>query len=316
MIVLLVIGVLTNITGCAGKSVTTKANNSNIAVITKSTTSTFFQLVFEGAKKAADEYQVEVTYEGPDYESDYSTQNELIEKAIKNEVGAIVISAIDKTKSIDLLEKAKDQGIYVIVIDSGIEEDLAAAKRETDNYEAGEMMAKVILENKEVYCGNIGLVNFDSYSENIINRERGFEDAIKDSEDAHIIGRVIVDSNIGTAKNRALEFIDEYPEVDTIVSFNEWTTLGVGYAIKERNLQNEIQVIGFDGNVISMEMLESGEIDGLLIQNPYEMGYLGVELACQLMEGESLEQKEITTGITYVTTENIDELDNYDIQFR
>lgn len=254
-----------------------------------------------------------MTYEGPDHENDYSTQNELIEKAIENEVGAIVISAIDQTKSIALLEKAKEQGIYVIVIDSGIDEELAAVNIETDNYAAGEMIAGVIMQNEGIYGENIGLVNFDSDSENILNREKGFEDAIKESEKVRVVGRVIVDSNIGTAKEKALAFFDEYPEVDTIVSFNEWTTLGVGYAIKERNMQDEIQVIGFDSNVISLEMLESGEIDGLLIQNPYAMGYLGVEFACQLMNGENLEQKDIITEITYVTLENIDELNEQSI---
>lgn len=300
------------ITGC-GEKITPK--NSNIAVITKSTTSSFFEVVFDGARSAADEYDIEITCEGPSNENDYLEQNKLIENAINNKVGAIVISAIDKDKSVHLLEEAIDEGIHVVVIDSGINSDLVEANIETNNYDAGREMAEVLLAEGDIKGKKIGIVNFDSESENVIRRESGFEDTMNANGSAEIIGRTTVDSNVGEAKKAANSFIEKHPEVDIIVTFNEWTTLGVGYAIKEKELQEEIQVIGFDNNVISVSMLENGVIDGLVVQNPYAMGYLGVEIAYQLINGTEIEQTEINTNIKFITRENIEELNSRELLY-
>lgn len=313
IIMVIIVSVFVSIAGC-GRNVTAKTN-SNIAVITKSTTSTFFKVVFDGAHNAANEYEIEVTCEGPDDENDYQAQNELIEAAIDNRVGAIVISAIDKEKSTELLEKAQEEGIHVVVIDSGINSDLVEASVETDNYEAGKKMAEALLESKDIGSKRIGIVNFNSDSKNVLEREDGFVDTIEASGMTEIVGRIQVNSNVGEAKEEALKFIEENQEMDIIVSFNEWTTLGVGFAIKEKGLQDQIQVVGFDNNVISVAMLESGEIDGLIVQNPYEMGYLGVEIACRLMRGEQLEEAIVTTDIKYITRENLYEEDSQKLLF-
>lgn len=313
LIVMLLIMSILMITGCGKDKVT--SNRRNIAVITKSTSSTFFELLFDGAYKAAEEYDVDVTCEGPDNENDYLAQNEMIEMAMENEVGAIVISAIDKDKSTKILQEAKNQGIYVVVIDSGINSNLVEASIETDNYDAGKKMAEALLLEGDVSCEKIGIVNFNGSSANILEREKGFVSVVEEHEESEIVGQVYVGVNVGEAKKAALQLIDEHEDIDVIVTFNEWTTLGVGYAVKERELQNEIEVIGFDSNVISVSMLESGEIDGLIVQNPYEIGYLGVEVAYQLMNGNALEETEIITDIKYITRENMNEESSQKILF-
>ena len=282
---------------CGNKTVSNTPEKPRVAVITKTTTSKFFKIVFSGAETAASEYNIILTCEGPNNENDYVSQNELIKNAIEDKVGAIVISAIDKDKSTRTLEKAKQKGIHIIVIDSGINSDIVEAKIETDNYDAGKKMAKALLEEGNIEGKKIGIVNFNSDSENVLGRESGFKETIEEDGRAEIIGRINVDSNVTKAKNGALDFIDKHPEMDIIVTFNEWTTLGVGYAIEERALQEKIKVIGFDNNVISIAMLENGAIDGLIVQNPYSMGYLGVEIAYQLIKEIPLDKKEIITEI-------------------
>ena len=74
-----------------------------------------------------------------------------------------------------------------------------------------------------------------------------------------------------------------------IVTFNEWTSLGVGYAIQELGMKDSVRVIAFDSNVVSVGMLETGEVDTLIVQNSYAMGYLGVETAYKLINGYQIE---------------------------
>lgn len=300
---------------CGNKIVSNTPEKPRVAVITKTTTSKFFKIVFSGAETAASEYNIILTCEGPNNENDYVSQNELIKNAIEDKVGAIVISAIDKDKSTKTLEKAKQKGIHIIVIDSGINSDIVEAKIETDNYDAGKKMANALLEEGNIEGKKIGIVNFNSDSENVLGRESGFKDTIEEDGRTEIIGRINVDSNVTKAKNGSLDFIDKHPEMDIIVTFNEWTTLGVGYAIEERALQEKIKVIGFDNNVISIAMLENGAIDGLIVQNPYSMGYLGVEIAYQLIKEIPLEKKEIITDIMYITRENLYEQAAQEILF-
>lgn len=80
----------------------------------------------------------------------------------------------------------------------------------------------------------------------------------------------------------------QHPEINVIATFNEWTSLGVGYAIKQLDLGARTTVVAFDSNAVSVGMLETGEVDALIVQDPYAMGYLGVECAYNLINGNPL----------------------------
>ena len=97
----------------------------------------------------------------------------------------------------------------------------------------------------------------------------------------------------------------EHPEINVIATFNEWTSLGVGYAIREMGLKEETMVVAFDSNVVSVGMLETGEVDALIVQNPYAMGYLGVECAYNLINNLPVENRQVDTATTVITRENM-----------
>ena len=63
--------------------------------------------------------------------------------------------------------------------------------------------------------------------------------------------------------------------INVVVTFNEWTSLGVGWAIRDLDRGDRTQVVAFDSNVVSVGMLETGEVDALIVQNPYAMGVSG-----------------------------------------
>ena len=89
------------------------------------------------------------------------------------------------------------------------------------------------------------------------------------------------------------------------MTFNEWTSLGVGFAISDLGKRDDIMVTAFDSNVVSVGMLETGEVDALIVQNPYAMGYLAVENACQILSGKEPEALHIDTETTLVTRDNM-----------
>ncbi|OUP49127.1 substrate-binding domain-containing protein [Lachnoclostridium sp. An181] len=286
--------------GCTDR----KNERKEVAMITKSTNSSFFKSMYAGAKSAAAEFNVELQYEGPQHEEDFEMQNVMIKNAIDREVDAIIISAIDYNQSVELLDKAADSGIKVVVVDSDVNSDKVSQRIGTDNYAAGQQAAEILLKKGE---GNlrIAVVNFDENTENGQEREKGFLDTIIKEPGAIIEKRIKVPSDRVETKERTIEMLKENPNIDAIVTFNEWTTLGVGDAVKEIGQQTDIAVVGFDNHIAAIEMLEAGTIDALIVQNPFAMGYLGVKSAWELSTGNrGASEKKVTETVT-VTEENM-----------
>lgn len=275
-----------------------------VAVIVKSTTSAYWKSVFAGANAAKTEYNLDITVEGPEDEEDCEAQNQMIDGAVERGAEVIVLSAVDFQENARAVERAAMAGVKVVVIDSDVDSDKVSCRISTDNYQAGRMVGETVLDTHKqaVY---VGIVNFDQVSANGQQREAGFRDAVAGDSRVAIVDAVNVNSNVESAREATRQMIAEHPQINVIVTFNEWTSLGVGYAIKELGLAEETKVVAFDSNVVSVGMLETGEVDALIVQNPYAMGYLGIECAYRLINDGQIDQPAIDTTTTVVTRENM-----------
>lgn len=298
------------IAGCGGWNrvrIEKKENairKQKVTLIAKSTESAFWKSVFAGAGAASTEYNMELKCQGPDNEEDYITQNRMIEEAVEDGTDVIVFSAIDYEGNAEAIDRAAKEGVKIVVIDSDVKSKEVGCRIGTDNYEAGCLAGKAALDTSEKEI-NIGIVNFDVTTENGQSREKGFRDTVKNDKRAVIVDTINVNSTIDSAKEEAKKLLERIPEINVVVTFNEWTSLGVGYAVKELGRADSVTVVAFDSNVVSVDMLETGEVDALIVQNPYAMGYLGVENAYRMLGGHELEKKEINTSTHLVTKENM-----------
>lgn len=283
-----------------------------IAVIVKATDSDFWRRVKDGVNAAATEYNVNVTFSGPDSEEDYLTQNSLIVSAVARGADALVISAIDYERTADAVDAAAAAGVKIVMIDSGVDSDKPECFIGTDNPGAGRLSG----ESAMSLSGNpvIGIVNCESASENLSEREKAFREYVRE-KGGKIVGEVSVASDTESAKKGASELLSAHPEINVIVGFNEWTTLGIGYAIREKGLADKVSAVGFDNNLVSVGMLETGEMDVLLVQNPFAIGYLGVQSAVGLLLGGKVESL-TSTATSVITRENMFEGENQRILFR
>lgn len=290
--------------GCTGGNLSSKSKT--VAVITKGSDSDFWNDVKNGAFSAATEYNIDITFEGPDSEEDYESQNKMIENAVSKNVGAIVLSAIDYEKNAPAVQKAIDKGIKVITVDSDVDANGKELFIGTDNVSAGKKAAEQAIElckNKKAV--NIGIVNYGENTENGKQRLKGFTDYIEKVKNAKIVASVNVESNAESATLGAKQLIEENKGINVLIGFNEWSTLGVGCAIKDLNLKDEVFGIGFDSNVNCVGMLETGEIDTLIVQNPFSMGYLSVSKAAELLLGNAKTDGVIETDTYVVNRKNM-----------
>lgn len=292
-----------------------KDNKHYVAVIVKSTSSNFWKSVYAGASAAATEYNLTITFQGPTSEEDYTTQNMLIEQAVKDGAEVIVFSATDYNANAEAINNAAAMGVKIVVIDSDVNSSQVSCRIGTDNYKAGEMAGEAALQCEEGTM-NIGIVNFDKNSANGQQREQGFRDVVEQGRPkATIIDSINVYSVTEDAKAGTLLMLEQHPEINVIATFNEWTSLGVGYAIEEKKASEDTVVIAFDNNVVSVGMLETGEVDALIVQNPYAMGYLGIENAYWLINDMKLKDTQIDTATTLINRDNMFDEDHQRVLF-
>lgn len=277
-------------------------NSYYIAVITKSTQSAFFKAVEAGAGAAATEYNVKMTFAGADSEEDSQGQNQLIEQAVEEGADAIVLSAVDYNANAETVTNAVKKGVKVVSIDSDVNSGGVSCRIGTDDYAAGVMAGEAALEAEaeELY---IGIVNFDVHTANGQEREAGFRERVSQDTRVKNIETINVLSTTEDAREKTVELLKSSPEMNVVVTFNEWTSLGVGWAIRDLGA-DDIKVVVFDNNPVSVGMLESGEVDALVVQNPYAMGYLGVESAYHLLRDKKA-QADIDTETSVITRETM-----------
>lgn len=305
--------VLLPLSGCASRPAETERHS--VAMVVKSTETEFWKSVFAGANAASSEYNIDLTITGPETEEDYETQNQYIEEAVDSGVDAIVFSAISYEENAAAIDAAAARGVKIVVIDSDVDSEHVSVRIGTDNVAAGRQAAAAALDTEEETLV-IGLVNYAQVSRNGQEREWGFREAAL--EDSRVAGIYTVNalSTQEDAEERAAELLREHPEINVLVGFNEPTSVGAARAVAGQALEDRVRMVGFDSNVITVDLMQSGAVDALIVQNPYAMGYLGVEAAYGLLNGETYNAAELMdTPTSTVTRENMFDIENQKVLF-
>lgn len=281
----------------------------SVALIVKSTDSEFFLSVFAGARAAATEYNLDLTIAGPETEEDYETQNWMIDRAVEDGAEAIVFSAVGYEENAAAIDAAAGSGVHIVSIDSGVGSDHVSAYIGTDNYAAGKMAAQAALERVEGPL-RVGIVNYNEGTANGQERVQGAVDALTESGRARIAAVTTTLVDAPRAQTDTIALLLDHPEINVLIAFNEPTSVGVARAIQVLERPDDIFFVGFDSNVVTIDGLQDGCVDALIVQNPYAMGYLGVESAYKLLAGQGggLEAV-VDTSTQIVDRENIFTMD-------
>lgn len=261
------------------------AARRSVALITKSTDSEFFLSVFAGARAAATEYNLDLAITGPETEEDYEAQNRMIAQAVADGAEAIVFSAIDYERSAAAIDAAAQAGVRIVSIDSGVGSGRVSTYIGTDNYAAGRMAAQAALERVEgPLC--VGVVTYSEGTANGQERVQGAADALEESGRARVAAVATTLADAPRARTDTARLLAGHPEVNVLMAFNEPTSVGAAQAVGDLGLSDSVFFVGFDSNVVTIDGLQDGCVDALIVQNPYAMGYLGVESAYKLLSAQ------------------------------
>lgn len=275
-----------------------------IAVIPKGVTNFFWQNVKAGAETAGKETGVEIYWKGPGVEGDASSQINVVEDAITSRVAGILIAPSHRDSLVSVVERAQREGIPVTIFDSGIGTETYVSYVATDNVLGGVMAAERLAERLGGK-GKVAILGLKAGSVSTDERERGFQDTIKQKfPGIQIVAFQYGESSRTISIDRATDILTAHPDLNGFFASNEPSTVGAAQAIKQKGAAGKIILAGFDSSPNLIEDLNAGVVDSLIIQNPYRMGYDGVKTLVDKLNGKTPERR-IDTGVKLVTKENV-----------
>ena len=275
-----------------------------IAIIVKDTTSPYWQTVLAGARKAGGELGVNVSESGTQSESDADGQIALLEKAAALNPAEIVIAPAQFGALGKPIDKAA-KSTKVIGIESAADTKAMTSLLATDNVQAGRIAAQALaVAITKTYGdteGNVVVMTAQPGVPVLESRRDGFKEVLAAKYRAlNISADKVADGNPATVVSTMKELVINTPDLRGVFVSDPVMTAAVGRGVKEAKPSDKINIIGFGSDAGLVNSLETGLIVGLVVQDPFRMGYEGVKTAFAAAKGEPVPAN-VDTGATLIT---------------
>jgi ribose transport system substrate-binding protein len=280
-----------------------------LAVIPKGTTHEFWKSVHAGAVKAARELDVDLIWKGPLKEDDLKSQIDLVQSFTAQRVSGILLAPLNDKALVSSVNDAVSAKVPVLIFDSALSGGNQVSFVATDNRAAGrlagERMAQ-LLGGK----GKLIVLRYQEGSASTRDREEGFLETVKNQPGLELVsdnryGGATTESAYSAAESLLLAKNAGGGGVDGIFTPNESTTFGALLAIEKAGLAGRLRFVGFDASDKLIHALRDGHISALVVQNPFNMGYLSVKAMASHLRGASVEPR-LDTGAQLVDRDNLD----------
>lgn len=297
------LGALICLAGCTAPSAPA---TPVIAVIPKGVSHTFWQTVKAGADAAGAEFGVAVDWKGPASETDITTQINMVEDAISRGVAGIVLAPSHGEALVPMVERAARQQIPVTVFDSGLSSEAYLSYVATDN-RAGGVQAAERMATRLNGRGTVAILGVKKGSVSTDEREQGFAETLAQRfPDITVVQWLYGEASATRSLAIAEDILTAHPDVQGIFASNETSTVGAVRALRQRQRQGAVVLVGFDATPDLVNEVREGAIDALVLQDPFRMGYDGVRTIAERRAGRTPARR-IDTGVTLLTRESIDQ---------
>ncbi|HEY1381008.1 MAG TPA: substrate-binding domain-containing protein [Gemmataceae bacterium] len=302
------------------------AADYRIAVIPKGMTHEFWQSIHRGAVRAADDLRatddlnVEVIWDGPLRERDALAQIRIVDRRVSTRVDGIVLAPQHSQTMVAPVKRAVEQGVPVVIIDSGLEHpELTVKYVATDNRNGGRLAAGRLLQTLRAEGKTeprVVLFRYAVGSESTEQRENGFLDVVRADPSVKLVSDnkyagATKDSAMREASPLLNQFRDQdgNPTIDGIFCCNESSAEGMLDSLRSLGMERKVKLVGFDSGEPLMQAVAAGTIDALILQDPYRMGYLGTWTMVQHLRGYEVVSEPdphyLSTGEFVITKDNV-----------
>jgi ribose transport system substrate-binding protein len=288
-----------------------RAETYQVAVIPKSTGIDYWNAVHTGALKAkaelaAEGVMVEILWNGTEREDQVDQQKKLVTDFTAKKVSAIVLAPVHAQALVGPVDAAIGAKIPVIIIDSPVNSIKTPATVATNNYKAG-LLAGRSLADAIGGKGKVIMLRYLNGHGSTQPRESGFLDAIKKYPGIEVVSSdQHSGATVSEAEAAARSLLSNFgADLAGIYTPNQTSTTGMLHALRESGLAGKRAFVGFDSSDEHVEALRKGELNSMLVQQPFMMGYLGVRTAVAILQGKPVE-KDVDTNVKLVTKQNLE----------
>jgi ribose transport system substrate-binding protein len=282
-----------------------------IAVIPKGTTHEFWKSVHAGAVKGAEEIgNVELIWKGPLKEDDLKSQIDIVESMIAQGVSGIVLAPLNDKALVNPVKSAAAAKIPVVIFDSDLQGKDYVSFVATDNKGAGAKAAERLGKSLGG-SGKVVVLRYQEGSASTALREEGFLTEMRKSFAGVTIvsdnqyGGATTESAFSAAENLLAAQKASEGGVTGVFCPNESTTFGMLLALQKAGLAGKIKLVGFDASEKLIQGVRDGQIDGLVVQSPFEMGEMAVRSVASAIRGHKPSER-IDTAARVVIKDDLD----------
>ena len=282
-----------------------RSETIRIGVVPKALAHEFWIAVRAGVDDAAREAGVAIEWQGPPTEIEFSRQIEIVDAMINSRVDGLLLAPTEATALIRVVERARREGIPVTIFDSGINTDRYVSFVASNNYAAG-VTAAHTLADLLGGAGKIIVVKMVAGSNSTMQREAGFEDTLaKDYPGIEIVDFKYCQSDRALALSVTENMLTAHPELDGMFASAEPATVGAAKALRNRERYDQVKFVGFDWTSTLEPEFRDGVVRALVVQDPYQIGYRGVETVLEALRGET-PPKRVDVACQVVTMDNLE----------
>ncbi|MCI5699951.1 MAG: substrate-binding domain-containing protein [Lachnospiraceae bacterium] len=276
-------------------------------------TNDFWTSLISGAEMAAQEFGVELEVRAGTSEEDFEGQNQILQEVILEKPDAILMAPCSFTESTELLKEVRKQKIRLGLVDSIVNESVEDLIVATDNVYAGKCLGEYVagqIGDIEPCIAVIGHVKGSSTAQ---QREAGIRDGLGEYE-PYIKEVVYCGSVYDKAYELAGELMDKYPDLNVLIGLNEYSAVGMARAVRDAGKEDVIFVVGFDSSIEEIQLMEEGIFQGIVIQKPFNIGYLSVSQMVKFLENQNIKHN-VDSGYELITMENLYTEENQKLLF-
>ena len=257
-------------------------------------TNPFLVTMVNGAEASAEEWKAKgydidiIVTNGGD--TDKSKQVNDLEDLFAQGVQGLMIFPGDSVlvgEPITNLYNAND--LPVVVTDIGVRKGEIASTIITDNLAGGRLAAEEMARLVPVGAKVVTL-DYAPTNDNAQLRQQGFE------ERAAELGLTVLpeaamppDMSLDNGRRTTEDLMVAEPDVAGIFSFNQVVLQGAYAALEASGQAGSVKLVGFDLDPVSYQMVKDGKIDGLVVQDPYAMGKVGMDQMMAAITGAKVE---------------------------
>jgi ribose transport system substrate-binding protein len=246
-------------------------------------------------------------WDGVTQQTDVNGQVNLLQNFITQGVDGIVYSPTNAKVLYNVTQQALDQGITVVNVDTRTDpQPPEVPVFATDNIEAARKVPDLLAEELGPDGGKIAFLPFQPGSSTNDARDKGFKDALEEHPELELVAEQSSQNDFNTALRVTQDILTANPDLDAIFAANESGTVGAAEAVRQAGKAGDIVIVGWDVSEEMLKGVKEGTISALVVQNPFRMGYDGVNAAIRMIrEGVDVDSED--TGATIVTQENLED---------